>query len=212
MMERNVLVFGATGKTGIQICEQLSEKEINYSVFVREASLEKLTDSSLKKIIGDVLSEEDVSKAIQDNSYTDIIISLGSKSLSANTLRSDGTKYIIDAIKQSKSNAKIHLISAMGVGESWNQMKWSSKLLSNILLKNVMKDHKIQEDVVVNSQVQYHILRPVGLKDGNSLGVIHVQNEGFLPRNDIRRADVAKYLVDSMSEGKTGISGICQGQ
>ena len=46
------------------------------------------------------------------------------------------------------------------------------------------------------------------MKDGESTGEIHVQNDGFLPSNSIRRADVAKYLVESLLENKTGINGI----
>ncbi len=111
---------------------------------------------------------------------------------------------------QNQAKSKIHLISALGVGESWSQLKWHAKLLSNVLLKSVMNEHRIQEKLVTSSPYPYHIIRPVGLKDGESVGDVHVQSEGFLPSNTIKRADLAKYLVESMIESKDGISAVCQ--
>jgi hypothetical protein len=64
--------------------------------------------------------------------------------------------------------------------------------------------------IVINSSKPFHIIRPVGLKDGASKGEVHVQNEGFLPSSSIQRVDVAKYLVNALLKDKTGISGICQ--
>jgi uncharacterized protein YbjT (DUF2867 family) len=72
-----------------------------------------------------------------------------------------------------------------------------------------MEDHTAQENQVMNSSFPYHIIRPVGLKDGEALGQIHVQNAGKLPSSTIQRADVAKFLVDSLMKGETGVNGIC---
>ena len=73
-----------------------------------------------------------------------------------------------------------------------------------------MNDHTKQENIVINNSNPYHIIRPVALKDGESIGDVHIQNDGFLPSNFVRRADVAKYLVKSLLGNKTGVSGICQ--
>jgi len=73
-----------------------------------------------------------------------------------------------------------------------------------------MTDHNKQEKYLKSNSLPYHIIRPVGLKDGDSKGEVHVQNEGLLPSYSIQRADVAKFLVKSLLESKTGVSGICQ--
>lgn len=210
-MERNVIVFGATGKTGNPICQALATHHIPYSVFVREPSAHKLTNPPTQIKHGDVLNALEVEQAFEEGIFTDVIISLGSKALRNASIRSEGTKHIIDAMKKHNSQASLHVISALGVGESWNQLKWHGKLLSNLLLKSVMKDHAQQEDYIKKSPFSYHILRPVGLKDGPSTGKVHVQNEGFLPSSAIQRADVAAFLVESLVERKHGVSGICEG-
>lgn len=209
-MDRNIIVFGATGKTGQLICKELELNNLTYSVFVREQSTSKIENSAIKIKTGNVLNAEDVQLAFDNESYSDVIIALGSKDLKGSGIRSIGTKNIIDALNKTQSKSHIHAISALGVGESWTQLNWFGKLISNLLIKPTMNDHNEQEKHLMGNSQPYHILRPVGLKDGASKGEVHVQNEGFLPSNSIQRVDVAKFLVKSLLENKTGISGICQ--
>ncbi len=209
-MKRNIIIFGATGKTGLQICSELNSRNITTSAFVRGESSGKLNPEGMRIIKGDVLELKDVKAAFEKETYTDVIIVLGSKALKNSFVRSKGTENIIKSMELGHTKSKIHLISALGVGDSWSQLKWHAKLLSNVLLKSVMEDHHKQEEFVTNSPFQYHIIRPVGLKDGKSLGEVHVQPEGFLPVSTVIRADVAKYLVDSLVEDRSGTSAICQ--
>ena len=210
-MKRNVIVFGATGKTGKQLCKELESENIKYSVFVREASSKKLSADPAKIIVGDVLNSRDVDRALGEEDFTDVIIALGSKDLKNSKIRSTGTRFIVDTLNQKQNNTtSIHVVSALGVGDSWSQLNWLGKLICRLLLKNTMSDHSEQESVVINSQYPFHIIRPVGLKDGEASGTVHIQNKGIMPSNSIQRADVARFLVKSLMENKRGISGICQ--
>ncbi|NOQ71779.1 MAG: NAD(P)H-binding protein [Crocinitomix sp.] len=209
-MNRNIIVFGATGKTGQLICKELELNNLSYSVFVREESTNKIENSTVNIKTGNVLNAKDVQLAFDNESFSDVVIALGSKDLKGAGIRAVGTKNILDALNSSQSNSHIHAISALGVGKSWAQLNWFGKLISNLLIKSTMNDHNEQEKHLMSNALPYHILRPVGLKDGASKGEVHVQNEGFLPSNAIQRADVAKFLVNSLLENKTGVSGICQ--
>ena len=209
-MNRNIIVFGATGKTGQLICKELELNNLSYSVFVREQSTDKIENSAVKIKTGNVLNTEAVRQAFANESFSDVIIALGSKDLKGSGIRSIGTKNIIDALNSAQTKSHIHVISALGVGESWTQLNWFAKLISNLLIKSTMTDHNKQEKYLKSNSLPYHIIRPVGLKDGDSKGEVHMQNEGFLPSNSIQRVDVAKFLVKSLLENKTGISGICQ--
>lgn len=209
-MDTKAIVFGATGKTGIEICKQLSNSGINHSAFVRESSTGKITEKETIIINGDVLNPNDLKMLFKNEEFTDVIIALGSKSLKGSEVRSKGTENIIEAMKNNQSSAKIHVISALGVGESWIQLKWSAKLLTNILLKNVIADHLKQEEIVVKNAKTYHIIRPVGLTDKEATGKVHVQNEGFLPSGQISRADVAKFLVDTLNNTENEVDSICE--
>jgi nucleoside-diphosphate-sugar epimerase len=209
-MSRSVIIFGATGKTGSLISEELVAKHIKTSVFVREKSAHKISNSLMEIKYGDVLNQDDVDAAFKDGEYTYVVIALGTRELKNVNIRSKGTKHIIEAMVKYNCKANIHVISALGIGNSWRQLKWHSKLISNILIKRTMNDHTEQEKHIMNSPFHYHILRPVALSEGQAIGEVHVQNDGFLPSNTIRRADVANYLVKSLIHCKTGISAICQ--
>jgi len=204
-----VIVFGATGKTGIEICKELERQSIPFTSFVRTGSEKKLPNKETSFINGDVMNPTEVKKAIFSDLFTDVIVALGSKDLKGSGIRTIGTQNIIDSIHEKGKYSKLHVISALGVRESWKQLKWHMKLLAKLFIGSTMKDHHTQETAVVQSGLDYHILRPVELKDGDAQGNVHVQNEGFLPSSVIQRADVAQYLVNSMIEGKQGVSGIC---
>jgi nucleoside-diphosphate-sugar epimerase len=209
-MSGKVIVFGATGKTGHQICLQLESKQIPYDVFVRKSSAKKIANSPSQIKTGDVLNAQAIEAAFENETYTDVIISLGSKDLKSANVRSVGTKNILAALKNSQEKPTIHIVSALGVGDSWSQLNWISKLFCKLFINKAMKDHGEQEMLVTKSSFPYHIIRPVGLQDGEPLGEVHVQNEGMMPGYSIKRAEVAAFLVNSLIDGKRGFSGICQ--
>jgi hypothetical protein len=209
-MKKKVIVFGATGKTGNKICEQLNENEIQNIAFIRKGSEEKIKSKNTELFYGNVLNKEDIEKAFLANEFTDVVISLGSRDLKKSSIRSKGTKNIVDILNKLSINCKIHVISALGVNNSWNQLNWFGKLICKVLINSTMKDHGLQEEIVVNSSQKFHIIRPVALTDGMPTGKILNKTEGFLPNNDITRADVAIYLVDGIITEKTGFSSICK--
>lgn len=208
-MSKKVIVFGATGNTGVQICKALESHSIIHSAFVRENSASKIDSKSTEILLGSVLDSTQVSTIFKEQSFTDVVIALGSKDLKSSGIRSKGTKNIVDAIQNSGQQCHLHVISAMGIGESWSQLKWHAKLISKLLIKSTMNDHTEQEKIIKSSTFPYHIIRPVGLKDGAATGNTHVQNEGYLPSNSIQRSDLAEYIVSSLLNDKTGVSGIC---
>lgn len=211
MEQASVIVFGASGKTGQQICQKLAEKDVQHFAFVRKGSEDKVKTQSTALIFGSVLNKEDIESAFKSHPLiTDVVIALGSRDLKKSFIRSTGTQNILDVMAKLSAGSKIHVISALGVGESWRQLGWFAKLLCKVLLNHAMQDHGLQEEAVVKSGFPFHIIRPVGLTDGVATGKVLVQNAGFLPNNSIARADVALYLVESLLSDRSGFSSICK--
>ncbi len=125
-------------------------------------------------------------------------------------IRSKGTKNVIDVLTEINKHAKIHVLSAHGVRDSYDAMKWYEKILAKLFLGKTMKDHDLQESVTITNPGGYHIIRAVALKNDIGTGKIHSQQTGFLPHGDISRADVAKFIVDSLLSDKTGAISICK--
>lgn len=208
-MNRKVIVFGATGNTGVKICEQLQEYKIPHFAFVRKGSENKIVSQNTGLIFGNVLNSEDIENAFKTNEFTDVVICLGSRDLKKTQIRSQGTKNIVEVLNKLSIKNKIHIISALGVGNSWQQLNWFGKLICKILISNTMNDHTIQEETITKSSFEFHIIRPVGLTNGELSGKVLNQTEGMMPSNQISRADVARYLVENMVNNKVGFSSIC---
>ncbi|MBT5933088.1 MAG: NAD(P)H-binding protein, partial [Flavobacteriales bacterium] len=118
-MNKKILVFGATGNTGIEICRDLDSKRINYSAFIRRGSETKIKVLQPNILFGDVLNTIDVDRVLKENDFTDVIIALGSRDFRGGEIRSNGTKHIVNSLNSNQKIAKLHVISANGVGNSW---------------------------------------------------------------------------------------------
>ena len=208
-MDRKIILFGATGSTGLEVCKALESRNINYSPFIRKGSESKFNSSRAEIIEGDALVSSDVEKAINDNDFTDIIIALGSRDFRGGEIRYNGSKNIIDALNSSGKEAKIHVISANGIGNSWKNLKWNEKLMCKLLISKAMKDHELQEEIVSSNRGGHHIIRPVGLTNEKGSANIIVEEEKKMPKSKVSRANLAMYLVESMTDNISGKHSIC---
>lgn len=118
-MVRNIIVFGATGNTGIKVCEELSSQNIKHTAFIRQGSENKVNTKMTEIVKGDVLSKEDVKDAIVSKPYTDVIVTLGSRSIKIANIRSNATKNIVDVLTENSIKSKLHVMSAHGIRESY---------------------------------------------------------------------------------------------
>lgn len=199
METKNILVLGASG---IQICKVLEQKQLKHRALVRPGSGAKISTPSTEIITGDALIASDVKKALNQSSYTDIINALGSKDLKSYDVRSKGTENVLKALEQNSSACALHVISAHGTGESWKELNGFEKFITKIFLKKTMQDHNAQEAVLKQYKGPIHLIRPVALKNNAPTGRVASSRDGQLPHSDISRADLAKYIVDSLLEGK----------
>ncbi len=75
-----------------------------------------------------------------------------------------------------------------------------------------MKNHGLQEKIVVNSSQKFHFIGSVGLKDGATIAKIINQTEGLMLYDQFAKVEVAKYLVDGIITNYTGFSSIFKGE
>ncbi len=191
-------IFGATGKTGIELVKQSLERGHAVTAFVRDSSRLDIEDENLSFVIGDVFDSASVEQAIQEQDA--VICALGSGSdLKKTTIRTDGTINIISGMQ--KHNVKrLMVVTAMGTGESWNRMSLLNKFFYVTLLKNTRKDHEAQEIAVKESGLNWTIVRPSGLTDKPRTGVYDVGEDIPALRSKIARADVADLILKELQE------------
>lgn len=198
-----VIVFGATGKTGQHVLRAALGEGHEVTAFGRSIDRIAIDDPGLKTYRGDVFDADSVNAGLAGQEAA--IICLGSTGLRDKTTLSVGTKAVIDAMV-AENVRRLVVMSAAGVGESWNQIPWSSRLLFRTLLRNVFADHQAQEAIVGQSPLDWTIVRSAVLKDGPGTGSYTATNTG--PITKINRADVAAALVDRLTDSTSSRSSI----
>ena len=209
-----LLIIGATGGTGQYVVEQALALGHTVKAFVRNQAKIKISHANLKVMQGDVMELATLQMAMQDQEA--VICCLGAPAHKAGNLRSVGTENLIKAMNE-KGVSRLICQSSLGFGDSAILLKNASFFTKNIvvpyLLKKTFEEHKIQENLIKQSDLNWTIVRPATLNNGKFTGNY---KHGF-PYTDtslklkISKADVADFLVAQLSsntyQGKiTGIS------
>ena len=190
-----VIVFGATGKTGIHVCWEALEQGHEVTAFTRSAS--KVEGKGLRLLVaqGNVNDADSVAASVAGHDAA--IIALGSNGLRDRTTLSVGTRNVVNGMTK-HGVGRLVVLSAAGVGESWKQTPWLAKIMFRTLLRNIYADHMAQESVVMDSLLDWTIVRAAILKDGSATGEYTASNEGKV--GNINRADVARFMVQQLDD------------
>ncbi len=191
-------IFGATGKTGIEIVKQALDQGHVVTAFVRDPSRLIIEDERLNFVVGDVFDPNSVAQAVEGQDA--VICALGAGSdLKKTTVRTTGTIHIINGMQ--KNNVKrLLVVTAMGVGESWNTLSLFNKFFFATLLKNSRSDHEAQEVVVKESGLDWTIVRPSGLTDLPKTGEYDFGENILAKTSKIARADVADLILKELEQ------------
>ena len=190
-----VIVFGATGKTGQLVLRSAIAAGHQVTAFGRSVDRLDIDDPALTVFKGDALDDDAVASSVAGHDAA--IVCLGSTGLRDKTTLSAGTQTVVDSLVMHGID-RLVVMSAAGVGDSWKQIPWSSRLLFRSLLRNLFADHHAQEAIVERSPLNWTVIRPGVLKDNPGTGNYTATNTGRITR--IRRADVADCLVDQLSD------------
>jgi len=192
-----IAVFGATGKTGVEITKQSLAKGHQVTAFVRDPARMPIKDDRLSFVVGDVNDQSLIDKAVQGQDA--IVCALGSRDLKKTTVRTIGTQHIIKAMEQ-RSVRRLIVVSAMGTGESWDTLSLISKFFYAVLLKSAREDHESQEAIVKKSGLDWTIIRPSGLTDGPRTGNYQVGEKIYPKTSNISSADVADLILKELEQ------------
>jgi len=189
----NIAVFGATGKTGLEVVKQALEGGHNVTAFVRDPTRLALENENLSVVSGDVFDEASVTGAIKGQDAAVCALGAGSD-LKKTTVRASGTINIIKGMQQNNVK-RLLVVTAMGVGESWDTLSLVNKFFFAVLLKSSREDHEAQEAAVKDSGLDWTIIRPSGLVDTPRTGIYDSGENIPAKTSKIARADVADLIL-----------------
>lgn len=198
-MTKHILIFGATSGIGRLATEEALSRGHTVRAFGRSADgLDP--QPNLEPFAGDALAAEDVTRALQG---VDVVISaLGIKESIAMlwqevTLFSKSSEILIDAMQKSDLKRLI-AVTGFGSGRSKYAMSRIERLGHRAILGKPYADKDRQEDMIMASDLDWTIVRPVILTNGAKTGSFQVLRDETKWRNGlIPRADVAQYLIDT---------------
>ncbi len=196
----NILVIGATGRTGREVVSQALVLGHVVTASARNPIDITWQHERLKVFRGDVLDYASVESALQGQ---DVVVSaLGARTHGRTTVLSEGTKNVIQAMEQ-HGIRRFVCESSLGVGDSAGQMGWLFDwLVLPLWLRHVYRDKEVQERAIKQSTLDWVIVRPALLTNGPRTGVHQVglayTLSSIVPR--ISRADVADFMLKQLSD------------
>ncbi len=202
-----LIIFGATGQTGLELVSQALDEGHRVTAFVRKPKTMNIQHLDIKVVKGDILEFDLVQAAVQGQ---EVVLSvLGVNSFKKNSIISDGTQNIIRAMNE-QSTMRFICVTTMGLGDSKNQKGWAYivpislmfRLQRLPILRNQFIDRELQEEYIKKSTLDWIIVRPGGLTNGPRTGNY---KHGFSIKDttvkaQISRADVADFMLKQIAD------------
>ncbi len=195
-----IIIFGSTGSTGRQVVRQALQQGHEVTAFARSPEKIEQKHEKLQIIKGNVMDFASVENAIQGQDV--VICTLGQPPMDKSNLRANGTKNIIRAMERNGVKRFI-CQSSDGVGESRETMPFLYKyIIVPFILRRVFADHEIQENYIKESQLDWVIVRPVALTDGEHTDSYHHGNvaDNKTVTFKISRADTADFMLKQLAD------------
>jgi uncharacterized protein YbjT (DUF2867 family) len=194
-----IFVAGASRGVGQEIAKYLTAHNMKVKALLRtETAAKELVAMGVHPVLGDALKVDDVEKAVLGHEPIQTVIStLGG--LPTDGIKPDfiGNKNLIDAAVKAKVQ-KFILVTSIGCGDSVSALPPQALEA----LKPVLIEKEKAEQHLINSRINYTIIRPGGLKSEPATG------NGILttdPRivGTIHRADVADLVCRCLNSTNT---------
>jgi putative NADH-flavin reductase len=202
-----LIIFGATGQTGLELVSQALDAGHSVTAFVRNPKIMNIRHLDLKVVKGDILEYDLVQAAVKGQ---EVVLSvLGVNSFKKNSIISDGTQNIIRAMNE-HSTMRFICVTTMGLGDSKNQKGWAFIIPISLMfriqripiLRNQFIDRELQEEHIKKSTLDWIIVRPGGLTNGPRTGNYKhgFSIEDTTVKAQISRADVADFMLKQIAD------------
>ncbi len=195
-----ILVIGAAGKTGLAIVEQALAQGHTVTAFVHDAK--EFGAKGARVIEGDVLDAAVLDSAIAGQDA--VMDALGGHTpWKETTLETNAARNVVGSM-QRHGVKRLIVVSAIGVGDTKDLVpNWYEHLIMPTFLRGAMKDKEHMEPVVEASGLEWTLVRPGHLVDGEATGKIILFEHGSgETAHKITRADVAAFMLELLETGE----------
>jgi putative NADH-flavin reductase len=201
---KNIIVFGASGGTGLEVVEQALAAGHHVTAVLRNSDIFPIRHEQLRIIKGDVFNPVGYENLFFG---TDFVIScLGTHKRVPTNVYSVGVTNILQAMKK-VGISRIICLSASAVEVPLNASFMVKLIIKNIvqrIFKYSFADMLKMEKILQDSDLDWTVIRPPRLLNGDKTGKYRVSINSFLTNpSSINRSDLAHYIIHHLEDEKT---------
>ncbi len=191
-----IAVFGGSRGVGKELLPQAVDREWGVKVLARQATtIPEIPGVQVEE--GNVLDPGAVFRTL--NGCDAAVITLGKTKGNPDYVCSEGTRIILEVMKKF-SIMRVVAVTAMGLGNTAEQVPLIFKLAMKTVLKKQMADKALQEQLLFDSDREWVVVRPGGLTDGDATGAYQAGTGSDTVASRVSRADVASFVLDQVQD------------
>lgn len=200
-----VIIFGATGFSGQAILSETIKQGNKVTILVRDASKIKINNNNLNIVEGNVMDPRVVASVLLDQDAVIQCLGVGGKGDGKpTTFISDATKVIVEEM-QKQNIKRLIAMSNVGAGNSVAFQPWifTKVILPYFMnwLKVLIDDKNRMEPIIMNSQLNWTIVRCPNIVDKPAKGNCNVTLDGKGLKLSITLDDMAAFMVKQILDG-----------
>ncbi len=196
-----LIVFGSTGGTGRELVTQALAQGHDVTAFARSAAKLDVEHTNLTVAQGDVADAAVVRDAVPGHDA--VLCAIGAPAVVRTTVRADGTRNIVGAMEQAGVR-RLVCQSSLGIGDSRAVRLpfYLKRIVIPVLLRHGFADHERQEQIIRQSRLDWTIVRPATMTDGDRTGVYRRGLADTTERLKIKisHADVADFMLRQLTD------------
>ena len=199
-----ILILGSTGRTGRLLLTEALKRGHKVNVLVSHKSRLTVKPELVSAFEGTPLNKYTLSESMQgcEAILSTLNISRTSdfpwaKLRTSTDFLSLSMKNIIGVAEEQKVN-RIIITTAWGVAETQKDIPfWFRLLIRYSNIRYPYRDHELQEELLKHSELDYTVVRPVGLTDQHNKKKIQVSLDNTpKPTLTISRLHTANFMLD----------------
>ena len=196
----NLLIFGASGRTGHELVRQALAANHHVTAYIRNPPKLKIESENLRVIQGDATDYSLVEDAVKGHDA--VFSTLGAASpFKYDQSVVDGIENIVKAMEATGVRRLIYM-SAINVKESRGNAGLLVRFAATTLLKTETAGHEAREAIIKSSSLDWTLVRPAKLSDGKHTASYRhgeqVSAKGLA--GGISRADVADFMLRQVND------------
>ena len=199
-----VTIFGATGFSGQGILVEALKQGHEVTILVRDASKIQIKHPNLTIVEGNVLDAPTVASVLNHQEAVIQCLGVGGKGDGKpTTFISGATKIIVDEM-QKQNIKRLIAMSNVGAGNSIAFQPWvfTKIILPYFMkwLKVIIEDKNRMEPIIMNSNLDWTIVRCPNIVDKPAKGNCNATLDGKGLKLSITLPDLSKFMVDQLKE------------